>query len=265
MIISGSNPGRIDNTIQKLQTSYPDSASNVSGTALDLTKTAELESGLRTLFDKVTASGTTPINHIVFTARDPVRGPPGGPALSELDPTTVHRSNSVRLTAPLVIAKVAPEYMVKDHLGHASMTVTTGTMAYKPAKGWSKSCHHTGLFVLPISGSGSWKCCIRSKGLADGSETGVGAIGGLGVDGLVRGLAVEMAPQIRVNAVAPGAIRTPLLQGALDKLGQAYFSEGTLTKSIGEPEDIAEAYLYLMKDRFITGQVILSDGGRLLA
>ena len=110
------------------------------------------------------------------------------------------------------------------------MIFTTGTMAYKPGKGWT---------------------IIAANGLA--------------VDGLVRGLAVDLSPQIRVNAVSPGAIRTPLLQPTLDKVGEGLFRDATLTRSIGDPEDMAEVYLYLMRDRFITGQVIQSDGGRLLA
>jgi NAD(P)-dependent dehydrogenase (short-subunit alcohol dehydrogenase family) len=43
-----------------------------------------------------------------------------------------------------------------------------------------------------------------------------------------------------------------------------YFKTKTLTGTIGTPEDIAEAYLYLMKDQFITGVTLESDGGFLL-
>lgn len=196
---------------------------------LDLTNVAELEAGLKTLFEHVTSQGTKPINHIVYTSRDP-RQILGGGTIEELDPTVVHLTSVIRMVVPMTFGKVAPAYMVKDNIGETSITLTTGTMAFKPAKGWA-----------------------------------IGAANGLATDGLVRGLAVDLSPQIRVNAVAPGAIRTPLLQGTLDKVGEQFFRDATLTKSLGEPEDMAELYLYLMKDRFITGQVILSDGGRLLA
>ena len=42
------------------------------------------------------------------------------------------------------------------------------------------------------------------------------------------------------------------------------FQSKTLTDTVGQPEDVAEAYLWLMRDRFVTGQVVHSDGGYLL-
>lgn len=84
-------------------------------------------------------------------------------------------------------------------------------------------------------------------------------------EGLTRSLAVEMAP-IRVNLIKPGAIDTELF----DRIPMpkenllAMFAKETLVGRVGAPEDVAEAYLYCMKDRFVTGTVIGSDGGRLL-
>lgn len=45
----------------------------------------------------------------------------------------------------------------------------------------------------------------------------------------------------------------------------AKFARETLARAVATPEDLAEAYIYAMKDRFLTGSVIKSDGGRLLA
>jgi NAD(P)-dependent dehydrogenase (short-subunit alcohol dehydrogenase family) len=94
------------------------------------------------------------------------------------------------------------------------------------------------------------------------------AAGGAGaIEGLTRGLAVELAP-IRVNAVRPGVIRTPMWDGIPEPQREALFTtlaERTLTKAIGEPGEIAAAHLYLMENRFVTGTVLTVDGGSVLA
>lgn len=86
-------------------------------------------------------------------------------------------------------------------------------------------------------------------------------------EGLTRGLAAELAP-IRVNAVRSGAIRTPLWDPVPEPQRTALFAalaDRTLTKSIGEAEQIAAAHLYLMENPFVTGTVLTVDGGALLA
>jgi NAD(P)-dependent dehydrogenase (short-subunit alcohol dehydrogenase family) len=86
-------------------------------------------------------------------------------------------------------------------------------------------------------------------------------------EGLTRGLAAELAP-IRVNAVRPGAVRTPLWDAVPEPQRTALFGAlagRTLTKSIGEADQIAAAHLYLMENRFVTGTVLTVDGGALLA
>ncbi len=80
---------------------------------------------------------------------------------------------------------------------------------------------------------------------------------------LTRSLAVELAP-IRVNAVAPGVVRSPLWDGIPEQQREAMYAEHgrkLLVGRVGEPEDMAEAYLFLMRERFITGEVIDVDGG----
>ncbi len=83
-----------------------------------------------------------------------------------------------------------------------------------------------------------------------------------GVNGFVRALALEMAAKkINVNAVAPGAINTPGAAGSEEQKQQTMAM--IPLKRMGEPEDIANAVLFLVTDEasYITGQVIVVDGG----
>ena len=96
--------------------------------------------------------------------------------------------------------------------------------------------------------------------------TALAAAGAGATEGLVRGLAVELAP-IRVNAVRAGAVRTPLWNGVPEAGREALFArlaERTLTGTVGEPEQIAAAHLYLMQNQYVTGTVQTVDGGLLL-
>jgi NAD(P)-dependent dehydrogenase (short-subunit alcohol dehydrogenase family) len=88
---------------------------------------------------------------------------------------------------------------------------------------------------------------------------------------LTRALAVEFAPAgVRVNAVLPGAIDTPMLRASVQRLragGEdpvAAIAFRTPLRRIGRPEDIAEAVLFLAdgtRSAFITGQTLIVDGG----
>ncbi|MDF1827247.1 MAG: pteridine reductase [Legionellaceae bacterium] len=77
-------------------------------------------------------------------------------------------------------------------------------------------------------------------------------------------LAREYAPNIRVNAVAPGAIAWPEGDNALSSEVQANIISKTLLKKHGEPKWIARAVLSLVLNEFITGQTLRVDGGRSL-
>jgi len=78
---------------------------------------------------------------------------------------------------------------------------------------------------------------------------------------LTRSLAKDLAPEIRVNGVSPGAILWPA-DGMPEKVEQAIIKQVPL-KRVGEPADIARTILFLVKDApYITGQIIAVDGGR---
>jgi pteridine reductase len=80
---------------------------------------------------------------------------------------------------------------------------------------------------------------------------------------MTRALALELAPDVRVNAVSPGAILWP--EGGKDPQAQAAILARTPLARTGTPEDIAEAVRWLLQDaRYCTGQVLRVDGGRML-
>ena len=85
-----------------------------------------------------------------------------------------------------------------------------------------------------------------------------------GLVSLTKILAKELAPQVRVNAVAPGAILWPEQDEADEQKKQEILAKVALQR-IGHPEDIAKAIHFLIDDaQYITGQVITVDGGRTL-
>ena len=84
-----------------------------------------------------------------------------------------------------------------------------------------------------------------------------------GLVALTRSLAQELAPQVRVNAVAPGVIIWPEGESWADQEERRKIIAHTLLKREGEPDDIAKTVVFLAQNApYITGQVIAVDGGR---
>ena len=77
---------------------------------------------------------------------------------------------------------------------------------------------------------------------------------------VTRSLAKEMAPEVRVNAIAPGAILWPET-GMTESAKQSVLRQVPLGRP-GSPADIADCLMYLVRARYVTGQVIAVDGGR---
>ncbi|KAH7408151.1 hypothetical protein DE146DRAFT_606025 [Phaeosphaeria sp. MPI-PUGE-AT-0046c] len=227
--ISGSAQPKVDDKVSKLQSFYPKlPSSSTRGFACDLAQEENLEENLKALLDKVTKNGSEKLDHIVYTA-----GSPGDlPKVSEITLASALSGSVMRFGAPALLAKLISSGEYMPLTVSSSMTVTGGTNTYKPLPGWTYA-----------------------------------ATAGGGLDGLVRGLAVDLKP-VRVNCVVPGSIQTELLQRWLDSLGEEEtenMKKGfSLAATLGQPEDIAEAYGYLMRDRFATGSWVTSDGGRLL-
>ncbi|MDR6834087.1 MULTISPECIES: SDR family oxidoreductase [unclassified Sphingopyxis] len=167
-------------------------------------------------------AGAGAIHHLAHTAGDRLpRGLTIGP---DFDLLAAQGAMGARFWGPLLAVKHALPYLAPD----ASVTLTAGLYAHRPAKGSTMS--------TAIAGA---------------------------VEHLARGLAVELAP-IRVNAVTPGLIATEMWA----KVPDAARSDMTRPQPLprmGTPHDAAEAYLYFMRAGFTTGQIAVVDGGRIFA
>lgn len=185
------------------------------------------EDSIKALLQSVTNGGKDLLDHIADTSGDSRKFVP----LQDLTPDDIINGQRVRLFGPILLAKHAMSLMKKA--ASSSITLTGGINSHQPGQGW----------FLPAS---------------------VGS----GKEGLTRGLAVDFRP-VRVNLVAPGAVDTELFAkiASGERLAaiKKSYSEQSLVGGMGQPEDVAEAYVYCMRDRFVTGQVILSEGGLLLA
>jgi NAD(P)-dependent dehydrogenase (short-subunit alcohol dehydrogenase family) len=167
------------------------------------------------------------VDHIVFTAGDPL-------PLASLDTITlasIRKAGQIRAFAALLAAKVGSKYLTKNDRSN-SIVLTTGTIAEKP---------HAGGFTIS-------------------------ALFGAGLLGLTRQLAFDLQP-VRVNIVSPGLVDTNLWSGMSKDHREAMWENvrSTMpTRAVAASEDVAEAYLYLMRDMNVTGSCISTNSGALL-
>lgn len=229
--IASSKQEKIDSAVKRLESIYPELATTnaISGSVCDLGTYETQDAQLRACFEAAVKATGGPLHHIAYTAGDALKHLP----LAELTPADVIARGTVRFFGAISLAKLVAssgdQFLVRDN--HSSIVFTGGTNSQKPAKGW---------FLAAAFGTGT--------------------------EGLVRGLAVDLAP-VRVGMVEIGAVPTELW-GPLITASSTPFAEAmrkqTLTGELGATESVAEAYLYFMKDRFATGCNIRTDGGRLL-
>ena len=83
------------------------------------------------------------------------------------------------------------------------------------------------------------------------------------LDGMMRGLAVELAPKVRVNSVLPGFVKTPMTEAVLTNVDVVERLEAQYPLGRGWPKSVADAGSYLLSDRanWITGHELVVDGG----
>jgi NAD(P)-dependent dehydrogenase (short-subunit alcohol dehydrogenase family) len=84
------------------------------------------------------------------------------------------------------------------------------------------------------------------------------------LDAFMRAMAVELAPDVRVNSVLPGTVKTAMTEAMLQDPELLARMQSEYPLGLGEPDDIGDAVEYLLSDkaRWITGQQLVVDGGR---
>ncbi len=148
-------------------------------------------------------------------------------SLADTDPAAAQRFFTVRYWGAFFAAK----YAAPSIRPGGSIVFTSGTAGRRPRSGWA-----------------------------------LGASICMAMEGLTRALAVELAPT-RVNLVVPGFVKTPLWAGMAEADRDAMYQRAAQSLPVGhvgEPEEIAEAYLYFMRQGYSTGQTVVVDGGGLL-
>ncbi|KAE9363138.1 NAD(P)-binding protein [Stipitochalara longipes BDJ] len=165
-----------------------------------------------------------PVDHIVFSGVDQIiRG-----KLEELDLDNAKHLFGVKFWGAILIGKSVARYDLINPGG--SLTLTSGGAAYKPGKGASAG----------------------------------GALNG-GILSLTKGLAGDLAEKkIRVNVVVPGLVKSELWtkMGKTEEQQREQFSNTKLPVGfVATPDDIAEAYLYLVRADYATGTAVDIDGG----
>jgi NAD(P)-dependent dehydrogenase (short-subunit alcohol dehydrogenase family) len=154
--------------------------------------------------------------------------PYAGPTI-EVDLPRWEKTIEVNLTAPLVWTQLA----------------------------WQRAMREHGGAVINVSSVG---------GLATNPILGVYDVTKAALIHLTKQLAAELGPGVRVNAVAPGLIKTDFARALWEGEGGDRVAEAYPLKRLGEPEDVAAAALYLASEAssWVTGQTLVLDGGGLI-
>jgi NAD(P)-dependent dehydrogenase (short-subunit alcohol dehydrogenase family) len=220
IVIASSSASKVEKAVSTLS-ALPGAQGRITGYPLNLDVSTS-EEPLTQFFAKVGE-----FNHLVYCAGDSLALFP----LEEFTKQKAEKMFGIRYFSLLTSIRIALPYMPKS--AASSIILTSGTVTFRPLKGWSAS----------LSGVGS------------------------AIEGLTRGLAVDLAP-IRVNCVAPGAVPETDVWSGIGEEERASMLEGlkkkSLTGELGRVEDIAEAYSYLIKARFTDGQTLILDGGEYL-
>jgi NAD(P)-dependent dehydrogenase (short-subunit alcohol dehydrogenase family) len=122
----------------------------------------------------------------------------------------------------------------------------------------------------------AWNSWMRDQG---GSVINIASVGGMSVEPVIgiynttkaalihltKTLAAELAPGVRVNAIAPGLVKTDMAR-ALWEPGEEVLAKRTPLGRLGEPDDIGKAALFLASDlsSWMTGHTLVVDGGALI-
>ncbi len=111
--------------------------------------------------------------------------------------------------------------------------------------------------------SGSVVNVASVHALATSAPASVYAASKGGLVSLTRALALEWGPEVRVNCVLPGAVDTPMLTDGLERAEMSLESFGASQAAgrVGQPEEVADAIVFLATNRYVTGASFVIDGG----
>ena len=126
------------------------------------------------------------------------------------------------------------------------------------------SVMRTTALLIPLLRKGTGPCVVNISSVAARSGAPSASIYGAAkgaIDTYTRGAAKELAPDIRVNSVAPGVFETPFHAEMTAKEKLAALAENTPLKRNGDPVNIAQAVRFLIENDFITGECIDVNGG----
>jgi NAD(P)-dependent dehydrogenase (short-subunit alcohol dehydrogenase family) len=180
--------------------------------------------------ERVVAATLSRLGRVDILVNNAATNPYAGPTI-DVDVARWNKTIDTNLTAPLVWTQLAWKAWMKEHGGS----------------------------VINISSVG---------GLATNPILGVYDVTKAALIHLSKQLAAELAPKVRVNVIAPGLVKTDFAQalwadGRGEQVAKAY-----PLKRLGDPEDIAEAALFLADDArsgWMTGNTMVVDGGGLVA
>ncbi len=142
----------------------------------------------------------------------------------EITPDAWQTALDINLTGPFLMSQAAAPHMLRQ--GAGLIINITDLSAYQT---WREYAHHS----------------VTKAGLV----------------ALTRVMAAELAPAVRVNAIAPGTVLLP--EGATEAK-RRWAENNSLLKRVGRPEDVARTVLFLADSDFATGAVYFIDGGRAL-
>lgn len=231
VILTSSRQPKLDKQLSSLRTQHPSSPpAAITGFVCDLAS-PDVETNLTTLVAAVRTHLSTNLhqphlNHLIYLAGDALPVVP----LAEVTLSKFHSATLVRGASCILSIKHCLPLLAPSH--RSSITVTGGSISEKP-----------------IPGGWSMLAFIAA-----------------GLNGLARQLASDLAP-LRVNAVAPGVIDTDLWAGMTQQERAEFYRSvetGLPTGRIASADDVAESYLYLLRDANVTGSTVHTNGGTFL-
>jgi len=233
VILTSRTQAKLDDTISQLLQLYPEvPQTNVSGYTLDL-GSSSVEDNIKTVTEQLKRDGIEKIEHLVYLAGDPLPTS----AIEDITLDSWLKASQVRtISCVLVIKHLLPFLRAAGPASSQcspSITLTSGSVGDKPIPGgW------TLLSMIAAS-----------------------------LHGAARQLALDLKP-IRVNTVSPGVVDTDLWSGMSEEQRNAFFEQtkkNMPTGRVGDVQDVAESYLWCMCDGNVTGEVVRTNSGVLIA